>query len=130
MLLEQTIEIAQGAPIQIVERVTKLDGSPLLAGDVTTGDIRVFDRTSSTEEAVIYALTALNAAGIGMQGALTKDGYWTRDGEGYTLRNTMESRAFNAQSGKDYRVEITLYGAAGREYKVNRLVRVGAQYTG
>jgi hypothetical protein len=108
--------IFQGENARFLERAEKLDGTLVVAADVTNWDLKVFNITapSAGPPAAIFTLSAQSPTGV-VQTSLQTDSGWSKDDIGYNFKYTLVGvtpTGFLQKGGSVYRFEFKLNTAS------------------
>lgn len=126
------LEVNEGEDMLVIERVVAPDGTDVVqAGVAANGvDVRAFDLTAGSEDSLVWAALGLSPAAGGFLTALTLDGRWTRNGDGFTYAYNLLASSADFEGGKTFRVEVTVRLLAGGVLIIPREFRVAPQVGG
>lgn len=125
--MKQTVRdtsFREGETLILLDRAYWPDGTLLTNAATGTYGVsatayRIYDLDGTSPSTTIYSSGSVSTLSFASN---QTDGYWTRDNDGYNLRASIPSTAFESVGGHRYRVEVVLTPHSGNSFGSQFLV--------
>jgi phytoene dehydrogenase-like protein len=122
-LIAKRIQVWEGEPVIMVARVESAGGTPLLAAQVTSVNIDVFDMTSATQATEVYSQGPVDPTTVYFDTLQHDDAEnLLGDSGGYNFRYVLSPSDYALQGAKTYRIQIVSLIGSGNNVQVYDVV--------